>query len=102
MIRHVLLAVLCASSLSCASSGSGSTSDVQMLVFTPDYPPRCDFEEVGRMQADTPAWVTTEDRAAARQDYREAVKRMGGDAVIRADRPREYIVIRFTDPDCRE
>lgn len=89
--------------LACAYGGqSGSTSDVAMQVFTADNAPRCDFKEVGRVQRDTPAWATTADRAAASQDYREMIKKMGGDAVIRVDMPKEYIVIKFTDPDCRE
>jgi hypothetical protein len=99
-----LLAVMAAANLqlACVSTGSGSTSDVQMRVFRPESLPLCDFEERGRIALDTPAWVTTAERNAASQDTREVVKRMGGDAVIRVDMPREYIVIKFTEPGCQE
>ena len=98
-----LSAVMAAASLplACAYGGQGgSTSDVAMQVFTLEAPPECDYEEVGRVSRDR---VTGRSESGSwQQDSRELIKQMGGDAVIRVDRPSEYIVIRFTDTDCRE
>ena len=71
-----------------------------MPVYSADSPPVCPYGEVGRIALDTPAWATTAERQEASQDYREQVKRMGGDAVVYMDPPREYVVIRFTEPEC--
>jgi hypothetical protein len=85
----------------CAYGGrSGSTSDVAMAVFTLDRPPECDYEEVGRVSRERVTGPT--ESGSGKQDSRELIKQMGGDAVIRVDMPREYIVIRFTDINCRE
>ena len=102
--RYFALAAVMAAAvlpIACASSGGGSTSDVAMQVFTLDRPPQCDYEEVGRVSRDRR--VTGRSESSTRQqDSRELIKKMGGDAVIRVDMPKEYIVIEFTDPDCRE
>ena len=106
MLRYVLLLAIVFLSLSCASSGStnddgSSASAAAMQVFTLASPPQCNYGVVGTVQR-KPYWATTAERQAAWFDYRMQVKRMGGDAVIRVDRPWEYMVIKFTDPDCRE
>jgi len=95
----LLLAVV---TWACASGGGRTTSDVQMPVYSADSPPSCPYEEVGRIALDKAAWATTAERQEASQNYREQIKRMGGDAVVYSDPPREYLVIRFTDPECTE
>jgi hypothetical protein len=102
MLRYVLLLALAVMSLSCASGSGRSSSDVMMTVYDENNMPRCEWEDVGRVHLGTPAWATTSDRRAASQEYREQIKRMGGDAVIYVDPPKEYIAIKFIDPGCME
>jgi len=88
--------------LAACASTRGAGSDVQMKVFTMSNPPVCDYEERGRIG--TRRFMPGDDpnQYVRAQDTREMVARMGGDAVIRVDTPKEYIVIRFTDRRCTE
>lgn len=102
----------------CASSGSERGE-----VFTPPVysgeSPRCDFTQVGWLSYQEvfpeETVVRQSQKRAKRYRYhernmtqasRDEVERMGGDALLEIEYEPDgsvaYMVIRFTDPDCRE
>ncbi len=96
--------------LTCATSGNRKW-DADIMFFTEREPPTCTFEEISRTQGpfdNGPDYFDTR-RTNKLRETREAIVAWGGDAVIRINRvplgmptSREYVVIRFTDPECRE
>ena len=120
MIRCFLLALLLALSLSCASSGR-SEADVYpwgMSAFSPDKPPKCPYEEVGRITYDQgargalgAAGGVENLQKSQRADYERkeqlwnAYDEYEADAFIEPRERggvREFSFIQFTDADCRE
>ena len=97
-----MFAVLLALPLSCASSGSTTNSEGGypwgMIAFSSEKPPKCPYEEVGRItyEGGEPYRVTDIDEQVRIQQAHDDVepRRRGG--------AREFSFIRFSDPDCRE
>ena len=118
MFRRVLLAGLISLSLSCASSGSDSGEVFMPPVYSGESP-TCDFTQVGWLtyQEVFPEETKVQDLHMRAKRYRyhernmtrasrDAVRQMGGEALLEVEYPPDgsvaYMVIRFTDPDCRE
>ena len=119
MFRRVMFAVLLALPLSCASSGSTTNSEGGypwgMIAFSSEKPPKCPYEEVGRItyEGGEPYRVTDIDEQVRIQqahddrmrELLQAYDELEADAVVEPRRrggAREFSFIRFSDPDCRE
>jgi hypothetical protein len=119
-VRITLPAILASAglSLACASSG-GDSGEVFMPPVYSGESPTCDFTQVGWLtyQEVFPEETKVQDLHMRAKRYRyhernmtrasrDAVQRMGGDALLEVEYPPDgsvaYMVIRFTDPDCRE
>ena len=124
MLRYVLLLAVAVLPLSCASSGTSTSSrDIvdfyreDMLVFSSMNPPRCPYEEVAQLTYDggRPGGSSpTADIQAGqerRNKWRDQVEKTFDESVADAILEgtsggsmggRQHIFIQFTDPDCRE
>ena len=103
-LAFVGVMVAAALPLACASSGSGAGAEdivrfypEGMLVFSHKSPPRCPYEEVGRLTYEATAYdaydVEDWERRRVRVEYRkgelyEAFEKFGADAVLEGRRKR--------------
>ena len=98
MFRRVLLAVLLAVSLSCASSGGTTNSeDVYpwgMLTFSSENLPQCPYEEVGRLFRDAGLWYRGAPSARGYEGYEALLygnAQLDGDSQTKRELQKAYV-----------
>ena len=113
-LRAVMAAAVLPLACASGSRSSGDTYPWGMFAFPFDYPPRCPYEEVGRLSYEGDKWVQTGDfegqverqqnRADRKEQLLAAYEGFEADAFIepRWDLVKVYSFIRFTDSDCLE